>query len=101
MACGLVNDTFETVRDIVWPASTTDARNEAPLALFIEFDLYTGPPYFESPDAKVVPIFRSLRHSFSKDGQCSRTRFPVTIGYAMVHKAQVSSFAGGDVGAKI
>ena len=89
-ACGLVNGAFGTVRDIVWPAYTTNPRDYPPTALLIQFDQYTGPPFLQYDDgSEVVPILRSCREFYLNGVQCSRTQFPITIAYAMtVHKAQ-------------
>jgi helitron helicase-like protein/uncharacterized protein DUF6570/PIF1-like helicase len=87
---GLVNGSFATIRDIVWPYATTDPRSCLPQALLVEFDKYTGPIWQQDEYGRqLVPVLPVCRE-FAIDGENHhRTQFPITLAYSItVHRAQ-------------
>jgi ATP-dependent DNA helicase PIF1 len=74
---------------VVWKSDVDDPRKQAPFALMVHFDRYSVPPLYEADGKVVISIFRSKREFFRANIACSRTQFPITIGYAItVHKSQ-------------
>ena len=85
---GLVNGSFGTVEDIVWPSGTRDARSEPPYAILVRFDTFTGRG-IRPETSPAVPILRSTREFLQGTKQCTRSQFPLVLAYAItVHKAQ-------------
>jgi ATP-dependent DNA helicase PIF1 len=87
---GLVNGAFGTVHEIVWQEGDGEARHRAPFALLVKFDKYTGPGFLHTEnDDILVPVFMSTREFRLGNVSCTRTQFPVALGYAItVHKSQ-------------
>lgn len=102
---GLVNGALGRVADLAW-LEGANPREEAPYVVFVEFDAYTGPPYFtegnnagdgnagdgnagDEARRRTVPIFRSTREFLVGAVACTRTQFPLTVAFAVtVHKCQ-------------
>ena len=84
---GLVNGAMGTVKDIFWKAGQ-DPTTDMPYGLMVEFDSYSGPVF--SPDlGNCVPVFASTHKFLLGKAECSRTQFPVRLGYAVtVYKSQ-------------
>jgi hypothetical protein len=90
----MVNSAFGVVQDIIWSPHTTDCRQQPPHAILVAFDKYDGPEFILDPKTgqKLVPIIRSKREwSRAGDQVFSRTRFPLTVAYAItIHIAKAS-----------
>ena len=82
---GLVNGASGIIKDIVY--SQDDKL--MPKTIFIEFNHYTGPSFFQSDDPrhKWIPISPIV--SFNTTYYGSRTGYPLRLAYAMtIHKSQ-------------
>jgi ATP-dependent DNA helicase PIF1 len=91
---GLVNGAMGTVRDIFWKAGQ-NPTTDMPYGLMVEFDSYGGPVFSSNSDnsgsvpGRCVPIFASTHTFLLNEVECSRTQFPVRVGYAVtVYKSQ-------------
>jgi ATP-dependent exoDNAse (exonuclease V) alpha subunit len=63
-----------------------------PLAIFVLFENYSGPPFF-TDDPKIVPIVPIRQEWDSARGNCSRTQIPLTLSYAIsIYKSQGSTY---------
>jgi hypothetical protein len=83
---GLVNGSMGVIEDISWD----DGRqtDQLPSVILIRFDSYTGPSFPDCP-VGTVPVFPQTRQFDYKGIACSRTQFPLRLGYAItVHKSQ-------------
>ncbi|KIW76765.1 hypothetical protein Z517_09209 [Fonsecaea pedrosoi CBS 271.37] len=86
--CGPVNGALGTVRDIVWNSGVHWQAREAPVAVLVCFDHYSGPAgSFATGNHGdfLIPIFRSRCEFYRGPAMCARTQFPITTA---VHKAQ-------------
>jgi ATP-dependent exoDNAse (exonuclease V) alpha subunit len=87
---GLVNGAMGTVRDIFWREGQ-DTSSTMPCGLMIEFDTYSGPTFTAFPDIPTgwVSVFPDTHKFFVGKTECSRTQFPIRVGYAItVYKSQ-------------
>ena len=78
---GLVNDTIGTVRDILFENGQDPPL--LPIAVFVEFDDYTGPAIMSAEGKKVVPIPPIRRTWETNTGLCSRLQIPVSLSWAV------------------
>jgi ATP-dependent DNA helicase PIF1 len=81
---GLVNGANGTIRDIVY-----DDISKQPHTIFIEFDNYAGPYFFNEndPRRKWIPI--NSVSVFNQTLSASRTQYPMRLAYALtIHKSQ-------------
>ena len=84
---GLVNGSMGAVHDIAW--DNGQDPSSMPSVILIQFDDYKGPDFPGCP-AGVVSVFPATRQFEYKGVACSRTQFPLRLGYAItVHKSQV------------
>jgi ATP-dependent DNA helicase PIF1 len=82
---GLVNGSSGTIKSIVYENDT--APPNLPKCILIEFDCYSGPAFLENCP-KVVPVV-PLTRSWSSGPVCSRTQYPIQLGWALtIHKSQ-------------
>lgn len=83
---GLVNGSMGSVEDLSWDYGRQ--TDQLPSVILIRFDNYTGPNFPNCP-VGIVPVFAQTRQFDYKGITCSRTQFPIRLGYAItVHKSQ-------------
>lgn len=83
---GLVNGSMGVVTDVSW--NNGRLTDQLPSVILIRFDSYAGPSFPSCPIG-IVPVFPQTRQFDYKSVRCSRTQFPLRLGYAItVHKSQ-------------
>jgi ATP-dependent exoDNAse (exonuclease V) alpha subunit len=83
---GLVNGSMGSIEDFSWD----DGRqtDQLPSVMLIRFDSYNGPSFPDCP-VGTIPVFPQTCQFDFKGIVCSRTQFPLRLGYAItVHKSQ-------------
>lgn len=83
---GLVNGSMGSIEDFSWDYGRP--TDQLPSVILIRFDSYTGPSFPDCP-VGTIPVFPQTRQFDYKGIVCSRTQFPLRLGYAItVHKSQ-------------
>ncbi len=83
---GLVNGSMSSIEDLSWDYRRQ--TDQLPSVILIRFDSYTSPSFPDCPIG-TVPVFPQTRQFNYKGIVCSRTQFPLRLGYAItVHKSQ-------------
>ena len=83
---GLVNGSMGSIEDFSWDSGRS--TDQLPSVILIRFDSYTGPSFPNCP-VGTIPVFPQTRQFDLKNVVCSRTQFPLRLGYAItVHKSQ-------------
>lgn len=84
----MFNGALGAFHNIIW-TEYDDALHDPPFAVLVAFESYTGPSFQDRNGARLVPIFRSRREFFYQNSVCYRSRFLLTLAYAIaVHKSQ-------------
>ena len=90
---GLVNGANGFVRDIIYPIDYKE-KSLLPSVIFIEFEHYTGPRFFEKNDLRFNWIPINIFDAYSLKWNAHRLQFPFRLAYALtIHKAQGQTLA--------
>ncbi len=83
---GLVNGSMGSIQDLSWDYGRQ--TSQLPSVILIRFDKYSGPD-FPGCEPGLVPVFPVTRQFDYHGKMCTRTQFPLRLGYAItVHKSQ-------------
>ena len=86
---GILNGAMGTIKDFVWNTGE-HPENDLPKAIVVEFDDYTGPPFFIEPERRRwVPLTPHVSEAISKNKRTRYQGVALTLASSFTcHKAQ-------------
>ena len=86
---GILNGAMGTIKDFVWNPGE-HPENDLPKAIVVEFDDYTGPPFFTEPERRRwVPLTPRVSEAMSKNKMTRYQGVALTLASSFTcHKAQ-------------
>ena len=91
---GLVNGSFGTIKDIIFPINYD--KSSLPVAIIVQFPKYVGPQFFVNDLEKINWIPINAKSIYCDKIGASRTQYALRLAYAITtHKVQGDTLVSG------